>query len=156
MKKIVKGNDVNLGIKFNIMPKRFSVNVDELKYTDIILDVRSLEEFNKGSITDYNIPILKESDRGFCYRYTPLVLWIIFNGLHRNKSNLCECVGNIINKKHYTKLQVILACSGGRLRSPLAWVYLRKKYPNVTFKVLRGGITKALEVKGGLKCLNMK
>lgn len=123
------------------MPKRFTVDCKEILPTDLVLDIRSVEEFEKGSLTEYNVPVIKQSDRGFCYRYTPLVFWVIGNGLLKNKDRICEFIETKCEGNH----RVIVACSRGRLRSPIVWLYLKRKYTDMEFKVLRKGIKGYLE-----------
>ncbi|GAA0101737.1 hypothetical protein UT300012_24520 [Paraclostridium bifermentans] len=142
-----------MGFKFNIMPKRYTVNSSELQINDILIDVRSEEEFITGSITEHNVPILRQEDRGFCYRYTPLVFLVIGNGLYKNRESLCDYINEVaLNEK---KNRVVIACSRGRLRSPITWLYLSIKYPELEFKVLRGGIKGYISALGSLNRFNL-
>ena len=125
-------------LRFKVMPERFLVNFEDLSEEVLVVDVRTKEEHTLGSITDINIPILKREDRGFYLRHTSLAVPIIINGLWKNRGELCRSIDNVVitNNIKY----IIIACSKGRLRSPLTWWYLRFRFKGIEFKVLRGGI----------------
>lgn len=127
-----------MGFKFKVMPSKFLVNFSDLSKEDLIVDVRTKEEHTLGSVTDINIPILKQEDRGFYLRHTWLVIPVIVNGLWKNRKEVCDSIDNVVitNNIKY----IVIACSKGRLRSPITWWYLRFKYKDIKFKVLKGGI----------------
>ncbi|MGL4848805.1 MAG: hypothetical protein ACRC28_07720 [Clostridium sp.] len=111
-----------------------------IKYDNITneetIDVRSKSEFNQMHLFKYNLPIINEIQHKKIKCFYPCALFIIINSLLKNKSYFREQLLKISNNK---QKPIIIACSRGRLRSPIVFLYAKiLRIPNC--KILLGGL----------------
>lgn len=112
------------------------IEYKDIKETDICIDVRTEEEFNKMKLFEYNTPIINKAEHDLLKRRIYLAIPIIAKGLFKNK--------NLIKKdlRYYyennNKGRFVIACSQGRLRSP--FVYFYAKLLGYDAKILKYGI----------------
>lgn len=114
-----------------------------IKYGDIgkaiIIDVRTQEEFNKGSIGNLNIPIINEIEYSMIKKCYPIAFCIIIFGLIKNRKTIRDTLGKLDARDR----RIVIACSRGRLRSPIFNLYcLALGYKS---KVLWGGMKPILK-----------
>lgn len=102
-----------------------------------LIDVRTRTEFLKMNMTQYNIPIIDEKQHQKIKNFYPTALFIISIGIVNNSKEIKRLLLNISNNK---KDEIVLACSRGRLRSPITYIYAR--CIGIKCKVLWGGLKK--------------
>lgn len=102
-----------------------------------VIDVRTKLEFQKMKMTEYNIPVINELQHKRIKQFYPMAFFIIILSIIRNKEEIKKQLIEISNNK---KEEVIIACSRGRLRSPITYIYAR--IIGLKCKVLWGGLKK--------------
>jgi tRNA 2-selenouridine synthase SelU len=102
-----------------------------------IIDVRTKSEFLKMKMTEYNIPVINELQHRRIKRFYPSAMFIIIIAIIKNKDEIKKQLIEISNNKSE---EVIIACSRGRLRSPITYIYAR--IIGIRGKVLWGGLKK--------------
>lgn len=112
------------------------IKYKDIKDTDICIDVRTKEEFNKMKLFKYNIPIINKAEHDLLKKHIYLAIPIIASGLFKNKKLIKR------DLKYYyennNKGRLVIACSQGRLRSP--FVYFYAKLLGYDAKILKYGI----------------
>lgn len=110
-----------------------------IKYENIksekVIDVRTESEFKSMNLFPYNIPIINETQHNKIKLFYPTALFIIAWSIFRQRELIKESLLNISNDGEHP---IIVACSRGRLRSPLTYLYA--KYLGLDCKVLTKGI----------------
>lgn len=99
------------------------IKYDKIKTKDtLLIDVRTETEFKDNSFCDVNIPIINEFQRSIFKKCYPSAFFVIFYyGIQRRKY-LKE---NILKVYNNTDKFIVFACSRGRLRSPLMYLYTK-------------------------------
>ncbi|MGL4773152.1 MAG: hypothetical protein ACRC2K_06240 [Clostridium sp.] len=110
-----------------------------------IIDVRTETEFLKMNMTEYNVPIINERDHQRIKAFYPLAIFIITIGIIKNRESIKRRLVEVSNNKQE---EIIIACSRGRLRSPITYIYAR--YIGIRCKVLWGGLKNRYKDKLGL------
>lgn len=102
-----------------------------------IIDVRTKTEFIKMKMTEYNIPVINEMQHKRIKSFYPSALFIIIISIIKNKEEIKKQLIEISNNKSE---EIIIACSRGRLRSPITYIYAR--ILGIKSKILLGGLKK--------------
>ncbi|MGL5245475.1 MAG: hypothetical protein ACRC7R_09915 [Sarcina sp.] len=117
-----------------------------IKYEDITkevaIDVRTITEFENMPLFCNNIPIINEKEHSTIKKMYPLALFIIVLSLYRNKKEIRKKLLKLSKDK---KEKLIIACSRGRLRSPIVYLYAR--YLGIDCKILYKGIKGVINEK---------
>lgn len=90
--------------------------------TDRVVDVRSRKEFSEGRLFKYNLPVINEKEHAALKKFYPSAFFIIVASMYRNREDIKEGFDYVSDFK---KKPFIIACSRGRLRSPLMYMYAR-------------------------------
>lgn len=110
-----------------------------IKHSEIVdevtVDVRTPTEY--GSITklQHNISVIDEKEYDFLHRNKPIAGIIVLYGLIKNRKNIKD---ELLSISDNNSKKIIIACSKGRIRSPVVWMYSR--YLKIDSKVLLDGI----------------
>ncbi|MFL8675953.1 hypothetical protein [Clostridioides sp. GD02404] len=110
-----------------------------IKHSEIVdevtVDVRTPTEY--GSITklQHNISVIDEKEYDFLHRNKPIAGIIVLYGLIKNRKNIKN---KLLSISDNNSKKIIIACSKGRIRSPVVWMYSR--YLKMDSKVLLDGI----------------
>lgn len=100
-----------------------------------VIDVRTKTEFKSMNLFPYNIPIINEKQHKIIKRFYPSALFIITWCIFKKRKYIKKTLLAISNNG---KDSIIIACSRGRLRSPLTYVYA--KCLGLNCKILTKGI----------------
>lgn len=111
-----------------------------------VIDVRTKTEFINMNMTEFNIPIINEEEHKVIKKFYPTAFFIIVKGIIINRREIRRKLLQISNNG---KEQVIIACSRGRLRSPIVYFYAR--FLGIRCKVLWGGLKKRYWEEKNLK-----
>lgn len=111
------------------------IEYQNIKKDDISIDVRTPEEFNKMPLFKYNVPVINKTQHEYLKKHIYLALPIIIIGFFENKKTIKNQL--LLLSENKTK-RVIIACSQGRLRSPI--IYFYAKFLGLKAKVLKNGI----------------
>lgn len=110
-----------------------------IKYEHItierLIDVRTVKEFNIASLASYNIPIINEKEYAILKKCYPIAFIIIGIGILKRRKIIRSELMEISQQR---KIPLIIACSRGRLRSPMVYLYCR--FLGIKCKVLLSGI----------------
>lgn len=121
-----------------------------IKFEDInnrkLIDVRTKSEFLEMNMTKYNIPVINEEQHLRIKRFYPLAIFIIVKSIIKNREGIKELLIEVSNNKSE---EVIIACSRGRLRSPITYIYAR--LIGIKCRVLWGGLKKRYLLKKGIR-----
>lgn len=115
--------------------------ISALKEDDILIDVRSAEEFNRFSTSNINIPVINKKLHNKLKKMYPLAIPIIAYGLYKDREKIKR---NILQHKDGSK-RIVFMCSRGRLRSPFMFFYA--KAIGIKSKVLFRGVKGTCEYK---------
>jgi tRNA 2-selenouridine synthase SelU len=102
-----------------------------------VIDVRTKSEFQRMKVTEYNIPVINEFQHKRIKLFYPMAFFIIIIAIIKNKEEIKKQLVEISNNKSE---EVIIACSRGRLRSPITYIYAR--IIGIKGKILWGGLKK--------------
>lgn len=100
-----------------------------------LIDVRTVKEFNIASLAKYNIPIINEKEYAILKKCYPIAFIIIGIGLLKRRKIIKDQLMKISVQR---RIPLVIACSRGRLRSPMLYLYCRLL--GVKCKVLSKGI----------------
>ena len=121
-----------------------------IKFEDInnrkLIDVRTKSEFLEMNMTQYNIPVITEKQHQRIKKFYPLAIFIIVKSIMKNRERIKELLIKISNNKNE---EVIIACSRGRLRSPITYIYAR--LIGIKCRILWGGLKKIYLLKKGIR-----
>lgn len=121
-----------------------------IKFDDInnrkLIDVRTKSEFLDMNMTKYNIPVINEEQHLRIKRFYPLAIFIIVKSIIKNREGIKELLIEVSNNKSE---EVIIACSRGRLRSPITYIYAR--IIGIKCRILWGGLKKRYLLKKGIR-----
>lgn len=121
-----------------------------IKFEDInnrkLIDVRTKSEFLEMNMTQYNIPVINEKQHQRIEKFYPLAIFIIVKSIMKNRERIKELLIKISNNKNE---EVIIACSRGRLRSPITYIYAR--LIGIKCRILWGGLKKIYLLKKGIR-----
>ena len=121
-----------------------------IKFDDInnrkLIDVRTKSEFLDMNMTKYNIPVINEEQHLRIKRFYPLAIFIIVKSIIKNREGIKELLIEVSNNKSE---EVIIACSRGRLRSPITYIYAR--HIGIKCRILWGGLKKRYLLKKGIR-----
>ncbi|EEH99559.1 hypothetical protein PMY38_03115 [Clostridium tertium] len=121
-----------------------------IKFDDInnrkLIDVRTKSEFLDMNMTKYNIPVINEEQHLRIKRFYPLAIFIIVKSIIKNREGIKELLIEVSNNKSE---EVIIACSRGRLRSPITYIYAR--LIGIKCRILWGGLKKRYLLKKGIR-----
>ena len=121
-----------------------------IKFEDInnrkLIDVRTKSEFLEMNMTQYNIPVINEKQHQRIKKFYPLAIFIIVKSIMKNRERIKELLIKISNNKNE---EVIIACSIGRLRSPITYIYAR--LIGIKCRILWGGLKKIYLLKKGIR-----
>lgn len=121
-----------------------------IKFEDInnrkLIDVRTKSEFLEMNMTQYNIPVINEKQHQRIKKFYPLAIFIIVKSIMKNRERIKELLIKISNNKNE---EVIIACSRGRLRSPITYIYAR--LIGIKCRILWGGLKKISLLKKGIR-----
>ncbi|MDC4241505.1 hypothetical protein NE398_15310 [Clostridium tertium] len=121
-----------------------------IKFDDInnrkLIDVRTKSEFLDMNMTKYNIPVINEEQHLRIKRFYPLAIFIIVKSIIKNREGIKELLIEVSNNKSE---EVIIACSRGRLRSPITYIYAR--FIGIKCRILWGGLKKRYLLKKGIR-----
>lgn len=121
-----------------------------IKFEDInnrkLIDVRTKSEFLEMNMTQYNIPVINEKQHQRIKKFYPLAIFIIVKSIMKNRERIKELLIKISNNKNE---EVIIACSRGRLRSPITYIYAR--LIGIKCMILWGGLKKIYLLKKGIR-----
>lgn len=121
-----------------------------IKFDDInnrkLIDVRTKSEFLDMNMTKYNIPVINEEQHLRIKRFYPLAIFIIVKSIIKNREGIKELLIEVSNNKSE---EVIIACSRGRLRSPITYIYAR--LIGIKCRILWGGLKKIYLLKKGIR-----
>ncbi len=101
----------------------------------ICIDVRTTEEFNMMNVFNNNIPTLDVCQHSMITKYPLFAIYFVIKGFIENKNEIKKSLLYLSNNK---RSPILVACSRGRLRSPL--IYLYAKRLGIDAKVLKGGL----------------
>ena len=102
---------------------------------EVLIDVRSYEEYVSMPLCKHNIPIINQKDHEFLRKHIYLAIFIILYGLIKNRKKIKQ---ELLDKSDNRKNKIVVGCSQGRLRSPIACIYAR--LIGINCKILKGGI----------------
>lgn len=119
------------------------IDLKDLK-DEVLIDVRSCEEYISMPLCKYNIPVINQKDHKFLKKHLYIALFIIFYGLIKNRKMIKK---ELLDKSDNRKNEIVLGCSQGRLRSPIVCIYAR--LIGIKSKVLKGGIKQYYKPKEG-------
>ena len=111
-----------------------------------LIDVRTKSEFLEMNMTQYNIPVINEKQHQRIKKFYPLAIFIIVKSIMKNRERIKELLIKISNNKNE---EVIIACSRGRLRSPITYIYAR--LIGIKCRILWGGLKKIYLLKKGIR-----
>lgn len=121
-----------------------------IKFEDInnrkLIDVRTKSEFLEMNMTQYNIPVINEKQHQRIKKFYPLAIFIIVKSIMKNRERIKELLIKISNNKNE---EVIIACSRGRLRSPITYIYAR--LIGIKCRILWGGLKKIYLLKKSIR-----
>lgn len=121
-----------------------------IKFDDInnrkLIDVRTKSEFLEMNMTKYNIPVINEEQHLRIKRFYPLAIFIIVKSIIKNREGIKELLIEVSNNKSE---EVIIACSRGRLRSPITYIYAR--LIGIKCRILWGVLKKRYLLKKGIR-----
>jgi len=100
-----------------------------------LIDVRTKSEFLNMNMTEYNIPVIDEEQHNMIKRLYPFAIFIIIKSIIKNREIIRKRLLEISNNK---REEVIIACSRGRLRSPITYIYAR--FIGIRCRILWGGL----------------
>ena len=102
---------------------------------EVLIDVRSYEEYIEMPLCQHNIPIINQKQHEFLRNHIYLSALIILYGLIKNRKVIRQ---ELLNKSDNRKNKIVICCSQGRLRSPIACIYAR--LIGIKSNILKGGI----------------
>lgn len=110
-----------------------------VKFKDIngerLIDVRTRKEFVETNLFPINIPIINGEQYAKIKRFYPCALFVIGVNLIKDRKRIKL---RLLEESNFGMYPIILACSRGRLRSPLMCVYARML--GINARVLWGGV----------------
>lgn len=125
----------------NIISPNTFVEFKDVTSENLLVDVRTLEEFNKQNLNCINIPVMNRQQHLFLHRHKKIALVIVVYGLIINSVKIFRDLKKVTNDK-----TLIFYCSKGRLRSPVMYLTYKILFRNRVCKILKGGIRSVLEV----------
>ena len=102
-----------------------------------LIDVRTKIEFETMNMTPHNIPVINEKQHKRIKKFYPIAIFIIVSSIIKNKEEIKNALIEMSNNK---REEIIIACSRGRLRSPITYIYAI--ILGIRCKVLWGGLKK--------------
>lgn len=117
------------------------IDLKDIEY-EVLIDVRSYEEYIQMPLCHYNIPIINQEYHEFLKNHIYLAILIILYGLIKNRKMIRQ---ELLNKSNNRKNTLVIACSQGRLRSPIVYIYSR--LIGIESKILKGGIKQYYQPK---------
>ncbi|MGL4740196.1 MAG: hypothetical protein ACRC41_05240 [Sarcina sp.] len=114
---------------------RFEDISDEVK-----IDVRTKSEFEKMHLFENNIPVINEKEHRLIKKIYPVAFFIIGYGLYKRKEDIKR---KLLELSHDGKYDIVVACSRGRLRSPV--VYFYAKHLGINCKIVSKGLKRFFE-----------
>lgn len=136
---MIKNFDIN---KFNLdkilwffLGEGIFTDINDIEYNRKSIDVRSHEEHLSSPILRYNVPVINKAQHDFLHRYLILAFAVILYGFFQNRRYIKHQLLKISRNK---KDKLLIACSKGRLRSPIIWIYAR--FLGIDCKILKNGI----------------
>ncbi|MGL4992227.1 MAG: hypothetical protein ACRCYE_03410 [Sarcina sp.] len=107
---------------------------------EVKIDVRTKSEFKKMPLFDNNIPVIDEQEHKIIKKIYPIAFFIIGYGLYKRKKYIKSRLLELSDNRN---LKIVIACSRGRLRSPV--VYFYAKYLGINCKVVSKGLKRFFE-----------
>ena len=117
------------------------LNLSDIK-NEVLVDVRSYEEYVSMQLSEHNIPIINQKEHKFLKKHIYLAIFIILYGLIKNRKMITQ---ELLNKSDNRKNKLVIGCSQGRLRSPIICIYAR--FIGIESYVLKGGIKQYFKPK---------
>lgn len=111
------------------------IEYKDIKGDDVLIDVRTYEEFNIMPLFEYNVPIINKKQHDYLKSHIYLALPIVIKGFFENRLAI---KGKLLTLSKNKSKRIIVACSQGRIRSPIMYFYSKSLGLNV--KILKGGI----------------
>lgn len=100
-----------------------------------LIDVRTPREFVNDRLFPISIPVIFGEQYAKIKRFYPCAFFVILLGMIKDKNRL---KARLLDESNYKTKPIILACSRGRLRSPMMCIYARML--GIDAKVLWGGV----------------
>lgn len=111
------------------------IEYKDILKTDVTIDVRTIEEFQKMPLFEHNLPIISKKEHDLLKKKIYLAIPIVLKGFFKNKAIIEKELERLC---HYRTYRLIIGCSQGRIRSPIVYLYAR--YLGIDAKILKGGI----------------
>lgn len=115
-----------------------------IRYEDIknekMVDVRTTREHELTPFTKYSIPVIEIEEYLRIKRFYPLAFYIILKGILKRRTYIKNRLIMISRNREKT---LVFACSRGRLRSPIVYLYARLL--RIKCKILYKGIKPILK-----------
>ncbi|WLD27643.1 hypothetical protein CDIFMA2_15250 [Clostridioides difficile] len=102
---------------------------------EVVVDVCTSIEYGSIAKLEHNISVINEKEYDFLHRYKPIAGIVVLYGLIKNHKKIKD---RLLSISDNNSKKIIIACSRGRLRSPIVWMY--SKYLKIDSKVLMDGI----------------
>lgn len=107
---------------------------------EVRIDVRTKSEFKQMNLFENNIPVINEKEHRIIKKIYPIAFIVIGYGLYKRKSYIKR---KLLELSNNGELKIVIACSRGRLRSPV--VYMYAKYLRIDCKVVSRGLKRFFE-----------
>ena len=118
-----------------------------IKFKDIkgerLIDVRTRKEFVETNLFPINIPIINGEQYAKIKRFYPCALFVIGANLIKDRKRIRL---RLLEESNHGMYPIVLACSRGRLRSPLMCIYARML--GIKAYVLWGGVKGEYKKRG--------
>ena len=115
-----------------------------IKYKNIknekIVDIRTTVEHELTPFTRYSVPIIEIQEYLKIKKFYPIAFYIILKGIFKRRRYIKARLLMISRNK---KNVLVFACSRGRLRSPMLYLYAR--FLGIKCKILYKGIKPLLK-----------
>lgn len=108
-----------------------------------LIDVRTRREFIETNLFPINIPIINGEQYAKIKRFYPCALFVIGANLVKDRKRIKL---RLLEESNSGAFPIVLACSRGRLRSPLMCIYA--KMLGIDARVLWGGVKGEYERRG--------
>lgn len=112
------------------------INYEDIK-DEVLIDARTKEEFERGSVFNHNIEVINSKQYDFLHKFYPSAFFIILYNMIKDCRNIRM---QLMYLSNFCTKKVVIGCSRGRLRSPMLCIYAR--YLGIDAKVLREGLRK--------------
>ena len=112
------------------------IEFNEIKTPSLTIDVRTVSEYRQHPMLAHNVPVMDEQAHQTMKKIIILACPFISYHLYKNRHRIHQEIQHLLIT--HPNQPIVIACSRGRLRSPLMAVYISLRFKVDVYVVKRG------------------